>query len=264
LLVYGGWDLDYDVAFQFPWVLSLSFPDAIWSSLDPDRSDGRYPDATAAQSQVFDARRDRLVVFGGLGFLDGSSDRWYLQFTNGEALHAWPLASTVSAGAAHVTWQVVDQPEATLTVERMETGGGWSALGTVLVDENHQATFDDGGLRRGWRYSYRLRIDSPSGSEHSGLITLDIPGSTGIDFAGAWPNPARGSEMAIWFSLPTAGTARVALRDLHGRLVWSHALSANSSGPQVVRPDVRLPAGLYFAEVVAAGQSARRKITILP
>jgi len=265
LIVHGGWNIDYDLisltdaAYEIP-LHGRTVPHYLRSEL----SAGRYPDGVAGQCEVFDARRDRLVVFSGSRFAYENNQRSYLQFTTQERSHATPLAARSVAGGVHVVWDVVEQPGASYTVERMEEGGPWIARGATAPDENARAAFDDTELRAGWRYTYRLRIESPAGVEESGVLVVDVPGSTAIDFAGARPNPARGTELAIWFSLPTASGARIALHDLRGRVVWSQTVPATSAGPQAVRPDVRLPAGLYFAEVIAAGQSARRKITILP
>ena len=265
LIVHGGWAIDYDVI----WLNSETYTlplhgDPKWTWLQPELSDGRYPPAAGGQAEGYDERRDRLVVFGGSEFIPSTNDRSYLQFSDTAPLHARPLAATTSPGAAHVVWEVIDQPGATLTVERMEEGGLWLPLGAILPDANSRAAYDDTGLRPGWRYSYRLRIDSPAGTEEAGTLTLEIAGLTGIDFAGARPNPARASEVALWFSLPAPADASVALYDLRGRVAWSRRLPGSPAGPQVVRPDVALRAGLYFAEIRSAGKAERRKVAVLP
>lgn len=123
--------------------------------------------------------------------------------------------------------------------------------------------FDDAGLRSGWRYSYRLRILSPQGIELAGTITVDIPGAIAIDLLGARPNPARTAEVAIWFSLPVSGNARLTMYDLRGRMVWDEALTG-VAGPQVARPGTRLSAGIYFVQIEQSGQRALQKVTVLP
>jgi hypothetical protein len=260
-LVHGGRSIDYDVGFDFPWTIAFVLrPAPHWEAVDPDQP---WPNSTERHSQVYDARRDRLVSFAGNGW-SSSNDRAYLQFAVAADRHAWPLAATTAAGTAHVVWEVVEQPGAALTVERMEEGGTWQVLGPVVADENARVTFDDTALRAGWRYSYRLRIVSPAGNEEAGAISLDIPGASNLEFLGARPNPARGSDFSLWFSLPAPGEARITIHDLRGRLVWSERMSGLAAGPQIALPNVRLAPGLYFAEVSSAGQRLRRKVTVLP
>jgi hypothetical protein len=262
MLVHGGWSVDYDVISIGSATFALVFrPEPHWEVV---RSDGTWPSPRAAHSQLFDPLRDRLDIFGGTAFFDYGNDRWMLQFTTPEARHAWAITSSTFPGRAHLEWQYVEWPGASILVERMEAGGDWRTLGTGEVDGRSRIVFDDAGLRAGWRYSYRLRILSPQGVELAGIITVDIPGATTIDLLGARPNPARASEVAIWFSLPVAGNARLTMYDLRGRVVWDESLIGVAAGPRVARPDTRLSAGIYFIQVEQSGRRALQKVTVLP
>jgi hypothetical protein len=105
----------------------------------------------------------------------------------------------------------------------------------------------------GTRYGYRLRLGSTTTAE----TWVDVPRTTAF---AAWPNPARGS---VEFALPaSAGTGRLEVIDLQGRVLWQRTLAAGetrarwngeTSGGSVAT-------GLYWARFVTAGNELRRRI----
>jgi hypothetical protein len=169
----------------------------------------------------------------------------------------------VAPGRVSIEWQFVDIPGASVEVERMEDGAGWRRSGTALPDARGRVVWRDDDVRPGWRYAYRLRITSAFGEEAAGMIRVSIPGAVAIDLRGGHPNPARSSEVAIWFSLPGITPATLAIHDLRGRVVYRRELPSPIAGPQVVRPGTSFAAGIYFLEVRQGSLRASRKLTIL-
>ena len=105
----------------------------------------------------------------------------------------------------------------------------------------------------------------------SGISTLDTEPSpaarSGLSLA-AWPNPVRGA-MALSWSLPAAGAARLALYDVSGRRVALLHEGAAGSGAHVTRwngrdADGRVsPPGIYLARLeTAAGVRSVRVVRV--
>ena len=85
----------------------------------------------------------------------------------------------------------------------------------------------------------------------------------------AHPNPAR-DALVLEFTLPTAALATLRLYDVAGRLLGKPVSGAYAAGTHRVRWERPLTAGghagagVYFAEVSAAGQRAVRRVVLLP
>ncbi len=93
--------------------------------------------------------------------------------------------------------------------------------------------------------------------------TADVepaPTRAGSDLAIATePNPFRGSAL-VRFRLPAAGTAKVDVFDVHGRLVTRVFEGTRSAGEQTVEWNDRdLGAGVYLVRVEAGGRTAACK-----
>ena len=267
LLVYGGWEVDYDVLFSSYLVLSLELARPLrWRALLPS---GLSPGGAIAASVVFDPRRDRLYTFGGGGF-DYRNDSWSLDFAAGPAHSAWLLGALPARGRVELAWESSAGPGAAYDLERREAGADWTVVARLFVDGSSRLAHVDEGLRPGWRYSYRLRetgpvIDvGPVASAPMGEITVTIPGGATLDLLGARPNPASPGQIAIWYSLVDPAGATLELLDVRGRRVWHRDLSGTTAGPQVARPDVRLAAGLYFSRLRQGADAVTRKLLVVP
>jgi hypothetical protein len=96
-----------------------------------------------------------------------------------------------------------------------------------------------------------------------------VPGlkfrSGDLELAPPRPNPTTGS-FSIGFTLGSAGDARIELLDVAGRRVLRRQLDALGPGWHSIAltPDHPLPAGVYLVRLVQRGQSAIRKICLLP
>ncbi len=90
-----------------------------------------------------------------------------------------------------------------------------------------------------------------------------------VALAPARPNPSRGAASRR-FSLPAAGVARLVVMDVAGRRVRTLVDGAVEAGPHEVAWDgfdgagARVPAGLYWARLEAAGERVTRRLVRLP
>jgi hypothetical protein len=97
--------------------------------------------------------------------------------------------------------------------------------------------------------------------------SIDGPPLTGLALASPLPNPsARATDVVLRFSLPSAGSARVALYDMAGRRVWSFEQSNLSAGAHALVWDGRdlhgtiARAGVYVVKLESAAGSRTTKL----
>ena len=115
MLVFGGrgfYDLYDDV-----YALDVGSGAGSWKKLSPT---GTRPSAREGHVAVFEAARNRLVVFGGQGFHDLYADTWALSFAAG-ADGVWSRLSPAGVSPAARTEAAVAFDPAT---SRMFVGGG--------------------------------------------------------------------------------------------------------------------------------------------
>ncbi len=98
-------------------------------------------------------------------------------------------------------------------------------------------------------------------------VEADSP-ATELAMAAPWPNPA-GSAVRMAFSLPRAGSARLTVRDVQGRLVRTLVNGSMPAGSNTVRwncaaEDGRpCTAGLYFLELESNGERRVSRVAIV-
>jgi hypothetical protein len=133
------------------------------------------------------------------------------------------------------------------------------------VDGSGQVEVVDATVAAGRRYGYRLGLRDGSSEVMTEPVWMDVPGSAGLQIAGARPNPASG-PFSLSFSLPTAGKATIEIFDLSGRRVVSREVGTLGAGFHVVpfnREATSLKAGAYTVRLTQGGKSVTGKITIL-
>ena len=111
------------------WSLSLDGTPA-WTAIHPS---GTTPHRRRAHTAIFDAPRDRMIVFGGIGFDAGRSAFW-----PDDSAAVWSLSLSATPG-----WSVIETPQALLsrrfahavaldpTRDRMWVYGGSDQIGSV-------------------------------------------------------------------------------------------------------------------------------------
>ncbi len=212
------------------WVLPLG-GSLEWSALSPT---GVAPAARYGPAFVFDASRDRLVVFGGGDVATWLADGWELTLSGTPAWRA--LASMgVTPPPRREASAVFDVPG-----DRMLLYGG-SSYATRLGDL--------------WQLEFSRVLDVGGGAAVAPARALRAP----------VPNPARGVTTLRW-SLARAGHVRLGVYDLSGRLVRTLANGELAAGEHAIEWDGRddsramREAGVYFVRLEAAGVRETRKV----
>lgn len=166
-----------------------------------------------------------------------------------------------------VSWVVGDPRLAGhLQLERADAEAGpWQPVLAAVRDDAGTRVVDDGGVRPGAVYWYRLHDLSESGAASLfgpvRVVTADAPRAWAL--GEAWPNPSRG-PVALRFTVASASRVRLSLLDLAGREVRVLVDAAYSPGRYQADWDGRdarggIPGGVYFARFsTPAGMFVRR------
>ena len=241
MLIFGGADsltgsLDNDV-----WALSL--PGLTWTHLAPT---GTPPPGREQHGAVFDTRRNRMLVMGGLLASGDMRDVWELDCA--PATPVWTkLASAVTAlgrpPGRYLPAAVYDS-----TGDRMVLYGGIEpAVGTF-------------GIPFPLKDLWNLQFDFTGGVAAVG------PSAPPVEFAvsEAAPNPSRGVTR-LSFEIATEGRVRAMVYDVGGRRVAMLADGPMAAGRHDLVWDGRGESGaarpgLYFCRIEANGHEASRKL----
>ncbi len=112
------------------------------------------------------------------------------------------------------------------------------------------------------------RVDFLDLHDASG-VSVPEPGQPLFALAPPAPNPT-GAQVQIDYSLATAATASLAVYDVSGRKVSTLVSGFAAAGPNRARWEARddlgrrVPAGMYFVRLSAAGRALVRSIVVLP
>jgi hypothetical protein len=155
-----------------------------------------------------------------------------------------------------LTWIASDGAGLVAGVERRETGGDWASLGTIRPDGTGRMTFRDASVRAGATYDYRLAINSQTGLEYFGGLTVEVPQDLSFSVRGLG-NPLKGS-MDFAFKLPGSDAGMIELLDVAGRVVDAKKVSGQGTarlGAGTAR------GGIYFVRLTAkSGRSMTNKV----
>lgn len=170
--------------------------------------------------------------------------------TMSTSIQASLVAARAEPSRVTLRWYVAET-SLVVTVERHE-GSGWRWLATVAADGSGYVSFEDADVVPGARYGYRLRI----AGEPSAETWVDVPTGLALAVAGLRPHPARG-DVALAFSLPASGGARIEFLDLAGRRVLARDLPSLGPGNHLVNlRDLRLRPGMYVLRLSQGGRTA--------
>jgi hypothetical protein len=187
-------------------------------------------------------------------------DLYAARVTGDGAVPALPsvLRAVAQSDRVSITWFAAER--GSCAIQRAMVGADWSTVGTSGVDGNGWLVYEDRDVTAGRRYGYRLAI----GSGYAGETWIDVP-SGALALAGAVSNPARG-DLAVAFTLPGGGPARLELVSPAGRVVVAREVSALGDGSH--RVDLAqgrtLARGLYFLRLVRGDEVRTRRVVYLP
>jgi hypothetical protein len=114
-----------------------------------------------------------------------------------------------------------------------------------------------------------LRVEGISGTGTATVGVDEVQKDQALDLSVPFPNPARGLAR-FYYTLPRAGMARLAVRDLAGRTVRTLVESEypagrfESSWDGLSTGGSRVGAGVYFVELQAEGSHVSRRIVWMP
>ena len=135
----------------------------------------------------------------------------------------------------------------------------------LLIAQRDTGYFDAAGEAAS---CYKLSAFDVHGNE--GPCAVALPGlplavpPLSLALHGVWPNPARGTDLTVEFSLPDAQAARLELLDVSGRLVAVR--DVGGLGPGVHRVNVaagrRLAPGVHLVRLTCGRQTLTTKAVL--
>jgi len=166
------------------------------------------------------------------------------------------IAAVATPERVHLSWQV--GVTAAVRVERRESESSWHSLGAVTVDDAGRTSFDDRAVDAGGRYGYRLAIERNGTTEGAGESWVDIPTAQVFELEGARPNPSKGSDFTVSFTLATTEPARLEIVDTAGRRMLERDLGSMGPGRHTVElgRELSLRPGIYLLRLTQ-GRSSR-------
>lgn len=269
MVIFGGWDSQTNNTSSFlgdTWALSFT-PDLHWTQLAPS---GSLPVGRDAMGAVYDAARDRMVVFGGWAGDHMVGDTWFLDWGLSAPDPTMSGSSQVTPEAASLTWAVQGMSGQRGSVFRRQATSEWTWVASVENGGNGTLSFQDQAVTPGERYGYLLGVPSRRGAVVGGETWVDIPATTTVPpsepvsfaLAPVRPNPVVG-RLLVSMSLPGGAPARLDLIDVAGRRQASRAIDAGA-GPQTVDfgGTGGFAPGVYFLRLTQAGRMLTQRVVI--
>jgi len=176
-----------------------------------------------------------------------------------------PSGTQVVEGSVQARWTAPSGPPLTATPYRRVSGGDWTALSPILSDGGAFLVVD-ADVQPGFRYVYRLGLDSSDGEAPTAEQAVDVPvtGSPTLAIERVLPNPSSGA-LSVWFSRPDLAPTKIEVIDLGGRRVFSSQLGEayGVRGVFDLGSQVRLRPGLYHVLLVHGELVASAKAVVL-
>jgi hypothetical protein len=231
MVVFGGTN---NTLFNDVWTLTLSGAPA-WALIS---ASGTPPSQRYQPTAIYDQSRDRLVVFGGFDGFTYLGDTWALALTGAPAwTQLLPTGLSPSPRYGHTA--IYDSQRKSMLV--------YGGLDGVFEDDTYELLFGD----------VTAVADTP-GASAPAAMTLHA----------AYPNPFR-SSATIDFDLARPREGRVAVYDVHGRLVRELRRGLLPQGSSSLRWDgtdgrgIVVAAGTYFYRIESEGASLTHKVVLL-
>ncbi len=175
------------------------------------------------------------------------------------------LAAVVTAEAndhgIRLRWHV--SGEGSVVAQRRTLTTPWTAFRNIVPDGEGYAVVEDLDVEAGAQYGYRLTWNSGGREVVAGEVWVEMPVLSQLALAGLTPNPSTG-PVAVAFSIPSAGTARIDVLDIAGRSVGVGRRLDLAAGNHVVAfGERRLAPGVYLVRLEFGGRTLHRRAVIL-
>ncbi len=222
------------------WTLSLAGTPG-WNEIP---AEGVLPSARDGHVSIYDAPRDRMVMFGGYDDIQ-RNDLWALQFPSNVWSTLIPAGNMPSPRDGHAA--VFDSQDG-----RMLVMGGYDGTGISDIWALDPAPPPD----------WTLLLSSDNS------VSVDDGQGTGPSFAPVSPNPSRGTA-SFRLALPSSARVTLELFDVNGRRVRTVIDDRFEAGPVSASWDGRTesgeeaPAGLFFAVLHVDGRRFSRTLVRL-
>lgn len=176
------------------------------------------------------------------------------------------VAQAISGTAVALHWNASEAPD--FLEYRLYRG---DAPDFAPSEENLIAAQSDTGYvdPDGMGYTFKLTAVDLHGNEGpaSAVTTQSTTGAgpRGAAFAlhGIRPNPARGGEMVVWYTLPDLEPAQLTVLDVAGRVVVSRRVSGAGGRSVVLAPERGLATGVYLVSLTRGPVTLRTKAVVM-
>jgi hypothetical protein len=229
----------------------------VWTTLHPT---GVLPNPRDSDTAIYDALRQRMVVYGGFGdsYFD---DTWALTWDVVVPVAASLVSASAEPDFVRLEWFVGANDRVIAGVEREVGPSLWRDLGAPDRTGSDRLVFEDRDVVSGAQYTYRLRLRSGAEETVIGPTSVAVPAKFALALLGAQPNPGSEGRLEIAFTVPQAMPVHVELLDLSGRRMASSESGASGPGRHLVEFGARgeLAPGVYFIRMSAGGRTFTRR-----
>jgi hypothetical protein len=279
LLVFGGTDT-YDNGFNDVWSLTLSGT-PMWTPLTPG---GTPPPPRFGHTAIYDAARDRMVIFGGANSVNSMNDVWALALGGSPA---WtPLAPTGTPPSPRFYHSAILEPARDRMIafgglQQVETNEAWALS---LAATPAWTTLAPSGAAPSARFGHTAVFRSPrdqmlvyGGNDGSdgdpetwalswlGPAAAPVATSDRELDAVVFPNPVC-KRADVRFTVPREERATLRIVDVAGRTVSTLWDGVADAGEHLVtwRPAHGVaPSGLYFCVLAADGHRVTQRLVLV-
>jgi hypothetical protein len=216
---------------------------------------------------VDDGRGGVIVAWESAQFGGPAYPIVFVQRFSGDGLVATDfslVASQATPDRVDLEWQTASQAGSRFAVQRQGAGGTWNDLATVDANGQSRVLYTDVTVSAGERYAYRLESGNGSAARYSTDTWVSVPAAFHFALAGARPNPASSSSLAVSFSLERSLPAALEVFDVGGRRVALRDVGAMGGGEHVLPlgRDLHLAQGLYWLRLTQGGHRATSRVVV--
>lgn len=178
-------------------------------------------------------------------------------------------ASASGSNAIRLNWATSsEQNNKGFEIRRSVTGqGNWETIGFVngAGESNTMKNYSylDQNLPAR-RYFYQLnQVDFDGRNKLSSVVSANLGSKDVFSLEQNFPNPFKGNETNIRFTIPHRSQVQLIVYDMNGRVIKTLVNGIKDAGTHAIPfQDNSLPTGIYFYKLTADGYSDVKKMTI--